>query len=151
MQQTTYITIDVGRVNSLPSIVPAKQGDTGRVIQATVTDKGTAFDMTGATAIARIHKPDGTNCLYDEGITVEGNVVTVPLVDQALTAHGRAKGEINLYTSDADRITTFDFWIDIEKSTVADGEIVSSDYYNALTQTAAQILATNTIYVSRFF
>ncbi len=145
MQQITYITIDVGRVNSLPSIVPAKQGDTGRVIQATVTDKGTAFDMTGATAIARIHKPDGTNCLYDEGITIEGNVVTVPLVDQALTAHGRAKGEINLYTSDADRITTFDFWIDIEKSTVADGEIVSSDYYNALTQTAAQILATNTM------
>ncbi len=145
MQQITYITIDVGRVNSLPSIVPAKQGDTGRVVQATVTDKGTAFDMTGATAIARIHKPDGTNCLYDEGITIEGNVVTVPLVDQALTAHGRAKGEINLYTSDADRITTFDFWIDIEKSTVADGEIVSSDYYNALTQTAAQILATNTM------
>ena len=145
MQQITHITIDVGRVNSLPSIVPAKQGDTGRVIQATVTDKGVSFDMTGATAIARIHKPDGTNCLYDEGVTVEGNTVVVPLVDQALTAHGRARGEINLYTSAADRITTFDFWIDIEKSTVADGEIVSSDYYNALTQTAAQILATNTM------
>lgn len=145
MQQITYITVDVGSVDSLPSIIPAKQGDTGRYIHATVNDKGVSFDMTGATAIARIHKPDGTNCLYDEGVTVEGNTVVVPLVDQALTAHGRARGEINLYTSDADRITTFEFWIDIEASTVADGEIVSSDYYNALTQAAAQILATNTM------
>lgn len=145
MQQITHITVDVGRDISMPPIVPAKQGDTGRCIIAAVNDNGVPYDMTGATAIARIHKPDRTNCLYDDGVYIDGNTVFIPLVDQALTASGRAKGEINLYTSDADKITTFEFWIDIKASTVADGEIVSTDYYNALSKTAAQILATNTM------
>lgn len=145
MQQITYITIDVGRVDSLPPIIPAKQGDTGRYVQATVTDKGVPFTPSGAIAVARIRKPDGTACVYDEGISISGGVVMFPLVDQALTAAGRARGEISLYTSAADRITTFDFWIDIEKNAVSDGEIVSTDYYNALTALAAQILASSTM------
>ena len=145
MQQITYITIDVGRVDSLPPIIPAKQGDTGRYVQATVTDKGVPFTPSGAVAVARIRKPDGTACVYDEGISISGGVVVFPLVDQALTAAGRARGEISLYTSKADRITTFDFWIDIEKNAVSDGEIVSTDYYNALTALAAQILASSTM------
>ena len=145
MQQITYITVDVGRVDSLPPIIPAKQGDTGRYVQATVTDKGVPFTPDGATAVARIRKPDGTACVYDEGISISGGVVIFPLVDQALTAAGRARGEISLYTSAADRITTFDFWVDIEKNAVADAEIVSTDYFSALTRTAAQILASNTI------
>ena len=145
MQQITYITVDVGRVDSLPPIVPAKQGDTGRYVQATVTDKGVPFTPSGAIAVARIRKPDGTACVYDEGISISGGVVMFPLVDQALTAAGRARGEISLYTSAADRITTFDFWLDIEKNAVSDGEIVSTDYYNALTALAAQILASSTM------
>ena len=145
MQQITYITVDVGRVDSLPPIIPAKQGDTGRYIHATVNDKGVPFTLSAAIAVARIRKPDGTACVYDEGIAISGGVVIFPLVAQALTAAGRARGEISLYTSAADRITTFDFWVDIEKNAVADAEIVSSDYYNILTAQIAQILSTNTI------
>lgn len=145
MQQITYITVDVGRVDSLPPIVPAKQGDTGRIVQATITDKGVPFALGGAIAVARIRKPDNTVCVYDEGISVSGNVITIPLVAQVLTAAGRARGEISLYTSAADRITTFDFWLDIEKNAVADAEIASSDYYNILTAQIAQILSSNTI------
>lgn len=145
MQQYSYITVDVGEVSGIPPLVPAVQGDSGRVIIATVTDKGAQYTIpAGAVAVARIHKPDGTNCVYDEGVSVAGNLVTLPLVDQTLTAAGRGRGEVSLYTSEARRITTFAFWLDIQPSAVSDGEIVSTDYYNALTQTAAQILASGT-------
>lgn len=145
MQQYTYITVDVGEVSGIPPLVPAVQGDSGRVIIATVTDRGAPYTIpAGAVAVARIHKPDGTNCVYDEGVILAGNIVTLPLVDQTLTAAGRGRGEVSLYTSEARRITTFAFWLDIQPSAVSDGEIVSTDYYNALTQTAAQILASGT-------
>lgn len=145
MQQITYITVDVGRESTLPPIIPAKQGNTGRYVQATVNDKGVPFNMSNATALIRIRKPDNTACVYDEGVSISDNVVVFPLVPQALAAAGMAKGEIDFYNSEADHITTFDFWVDIKKNAVSDAEIVSSDYYNILTAQIAQILSTNTI------
>ena len=145
MQQITYITVDVGRESTLPPIIPAKQENKGRYVHATVNDKGVPFNMSNATALIRIRKPDNTACVYDEGVSISDNVVVFPLVPQALAAAGMAKGEIDFYNSEAERITTFDFWIEVAKGVVSDAEIVSSDYYSILTAQIAQILSTNTI------
>ena len=71
-------------------------------------------------------------------IQIEGSVVTAELVEQVLTAAGKVYAEINLYSSDGEKLTTFSFVIIVEPSVLTDAEIVSSDYYNIL---SAQITA----------
>lgn len=139
MNQTNYITVDVSQPTS--AIVHEKQYDSGRIISATLIDGGQAYTIpTGTTAMFRMKKPDGNGVMYDTGITWSGSTVTVPLVDQCLTANGTALGEVSLYNVQSQRITSFSFRIVIEKNALTDAQIQSTDYYNILTRQIAQAL-----------
>lgn len=92
-------------------------------------------------------KNDGTACFYDKNdlgdaaVVIDGNSVTIELVEQALTAAGMQKAEVNLYTPDGAKITTFSFALEVEASVLTDAQIVSSDYYNVLTSDISSALA----------
>lgn len=145
MQVTKAIKIDLVEKGVQP-IVYAKQNDSQtRFIASSLFANGQPFSVPdGVIAMFRAGKPDGTACFYDSNetgtpaITIEGNLVTVELAEQVLTAPGNVQAEINFYTAGGEKLTSFSFAIQVEKSVLTDQEIVSSDYYNVLT---AQIKA----------
>lgn len=152
MQVTKSIKIDLVEKGVQP-IVYAKQNDSQtRFIAASLFANGHPFSVPGGVvAMFRAGKPDGTACFYDSNetgtpaITIEGNLVTVELAEQVLTAPGNVQAEINFYTAGGEKLTSFSFAIQVEKSVLTDQEIVSSDYYNVLTEQvkAAQDAAQN--------
>lgn len=152
MQVTKSIKIDLVEKGVQP-IVYAKQNDRQtRFIAASLFANGHPFSVPdGVVAVFRAGKPDGTACFYDSNetgtpaITIEGNLVTVELAEQVLTAPGNVQAEINFYTAGGEKLTSFSFAIQVEKSVLTDQEIVSSDYYNVLTEQvkAAQDAAQN--------
>lgn len=152
MQVTKPIKIDLVEKGVQP-IVYAKQNDSQtRFIAASLFANGQPFSVPdGVVAMFRAGKPDGTACFYDSNetgtpaITIEGNLVTVELAEQVLTAPGNVQAEINFYTAGGEKLTSFSFAIQVEKSVLTDQEIVSSDYYNVLTEQvkAAQDAAQN--------
>lgn len=152
MQVTKSIKIDLVEKGVQP-IVYAKQNDSQtRFIAASLFANGQPFSVPdGVVAMFRAGKPDGTACFYDSNetgttaITIDGNLVTVELAEQVLTAPGNVQAEINFYTAGGEKLTSFSFAIQVEKSVLTDQEIVSSDYYNVLTEQvkAAQDAAQN--------
>lgn len=141
MQVTKSIKIDLVEKGVQP-IVYAKQNDRQtRFIAALLFANGQPFSVPdGVVAMFRAGKPDGTACFYDSNetgapaITIEGNLVTVELAEQVLTAPGNVQAEINFYTAGGEKLTSFSFAIQVEKSVLTDQEIVSSNYYNVLTE-----------------
>lgn len=141
MQVTKSIKIDLVE-KGVQTIVYAKQNDSQtRFIAASLFANGQPFSVPdGVVAMFRAGKPDGTACFYDSNetgtpaITIEGNLVTVELAEQVLTAPGNVQAEINFYTAGGEKLTSFSFAIQVEKSVLTDQEIVSSDYYNVLTE-----------------
>lgn len=152
MQVTKSINIDLIE-KSVKPLIYAKQNDSQtRFIAASLFANGQPFSVPdGVIAMFRAGKPDGTACFYDSNetgtpaITIEGNLVTVELAEQVLTAPGNVQAEINFYTAGGEKLTSFSFAIQVEKSVLTDQEIVSSDYYNVLTEqvNAAQDAAQN--------
>lgn len=147
MQVTKNITLDLLKTG-VPVIIKAKQNDRNtRYIAAHLYVDGLAYPVPSGTEIAfRYKKPDGTAGFYDAlpdnspAITVSGNTVTVELVEQVLTVAGCVHCEINMYNATSEKLTTFTFEIAVEESVLTDAEIISSDYYNVLTEQIAKAL-----------
>lgn len=144
MNAITEIAVDLLRPG-MPVIVHAKQNDSAtRYIYATLTQNGAPYEIpAGTIGTMRVRKPDGTACFYDstetaQAVSISGNVVQCLLVDQALTAAGKAECEVNLYNSEGEKLTSFTFALFIQASVLDDAEIVSSSYYNILTQKIAE-------------
>ena len=62
-----------------------------------------------------------------------------------LTTAGNVSAQINFYNSFGERVSAFSFIIKVQKSAVEDGDIVSSEYYNALTETLKAAIQTMSI------
>lgn len=130
MTTTTTITLDIARSGS-PPVVYAKQGDCGtRFVKCNLTENGTAYTIeSGLTARIRVLKPDDT-AVYNDA-TISGNSVTAELTKQALAVCGTAVAEIGLYKGSA-LLSTFLFYIEIERNAVSDKQIESSDEFRTL-------------------
>lgn len=144
MEAISEIAVDLLRPG-MPVIVHAKQNDSAtRYLYVTLTQNGAPYEIpAGTIGTMRVRKPDGTACFYDstetaQAVSISGNVVQCLLVDQALTAAGKAECEVNLYNSGGEKLTSFTFALLIQASVLDDAEIVSSDYYNILTQKIAE-------------
>lgn len=136
----TPITLDL--VNrQAPIIVHVVQLDENiRQIEARLTNRGAAIDLTGMGAEFRMAKPDGTYVYYDTdeqgdpAVTISGSVVTVTLVAAALQVAGDGQAQIDIYDGNG-KVSSFAFTLRIHPSTVPDGAI-SETYVNALTALA---------------
>lgn len=148
MNSVTYITLDLQAPN-FAVVASAKQNDTlGRQIAATLRDGSVSFDATGLLCEIRYAKPDGTVGFYDTlednetpAYSIDGNVVTFTLAEQMLTIAGAVYVDVNFYAPTGEKLTAFTFTLNVEASVLADGTIVSSDYYNVLTATLAEAAA----------
>ena len=132
-----------------PVTVHAKQNDRlTRFVTLQCFDAENDFSIPENTVgVVRVRKTDGTACFYDvndlgdPAVVIDGSNITIELVEQALTAAGMQKAEVNLYTPDGAKITTFSFALEVEASVLTDAQIVSSDYYNVLTSDISSALA----------
>lgn len=125
----------------------AVQGDTlTRQIAATLVNGNTAWTPpTGATCVIRYRKPDGTIGFYDttengaSAYSISGNIVTFTLAAQALTVPGTVYLQLDFYAQNNQHLSTFTLSLEVSEAVVADGQIASEDYINALTASASQI------------
>ena len=133
-----------------PQIIHAVQDDINtRKIAFNIYAGGAQWAVPDGTLVTvRYKKPDGTAGFYDtlpdgstSAATIDGNVVTVSLVPQALTVCGNVPVQIKLYDSAGTSITTFAVVMHVSANVVSDAEIVSSDYYSVLTKQIADALA----------
>lgn len=132
MQTTAQIKLDIAS-NMSPPTVYAKQLDKStRYVEATILQNGVPYTIPeGATARIRILKPDGT-AVYNTA-TVSNNAVTAELTSQTLAVGGIATAEMGLYKDDQ-ILSTFVFYIKIERSAISDEPIESTDEFTVLEQ-----------------
>lgn len=133
-----------------PQIIHAVQNDSNsRKIAFNIYAGGAQWAVPDGTLVTvRYKKPDGTAGFYDTlpdgstpAATIDGNVVTVALVPQALTVWGNVPVQIKLYDGAGTSIATFAAVMHVSANVVSDAEIVSSDYYSVLTKQIADVLA----------
>ena len=148
MQSTTNITLDLQQPN-VAVTADAKQNDLmSRVIVAQLKDGSAEWTVPGgASAFIRYKKPDGTGGFYDTmednttpAYSVSGSTITFILCEQMTTVPGSVYVEINFYTG-TEKLTSFCFLLRVQASVLDDATIVSSDYYNVMTATLAQMAA----------
>lgn len=128
---------------ALTPTIHMTQGDTNsRIIKASLWDGAQPFSIpANSVVMVRFGKPDGTGGLYDhtesnEAVTFSGSTVTAPVAAQMLSVSGIVKAEIDLYGGAVEtpvKLATFPFRIEVKKSAYDDDAIISSDYYNILT------------------
>lgn len=113
------ITLDVNADQNY-TIVKAKQGDKiNRKIAITLKKDGTNFTPTGVSEIwFRVEKPDKNIAIVkstDSGnpISVSGNVYTVSLSEQCLTASGKAWCDLALLDSSGNTLSSCAFIMNI--------------------------------------
>ena len=141
MNSATTISLDVA-LNNAPPTVYAKQGDKGsRFVLAKLYDHGTAIAVPQSELNARLRvcKPDKTVAFNNDPIMPSSGqlMVSVELTEQILAVAGTAVADIGLYQDDT-LLSTFKFYIFIEKSAVPDDYIVSSDEFGALIDALAE-------------
>ena len=147
MKVTSQITVDLLHPN-VATLVYAKQADQqSRFISATLLEGSQPWTPpTGALIAVRYRKPDGTIGWYDttenkaKAVTMSGNVATIQLAAQALTVSGDVYIELEFYTQSAEKLSSFAWILAVEASAVSDGEIESSNYFNVLAETLAEIV-----------
>lgn len=134
--------------NSAPVIVKCDQYDVGegRFVAQLYKDDTIYTPSAGATAIVQGTKPDGHGFMYDA--TISTNTVTFDLTEQMSIVAGRVCAQIVLDEGD-DRIGTYVFFIDVQKSALpANTDMSASDYQiiEELLETA-QAINTNFPYI----
>ena len=146
MKVTSQITVDMLHPN-VATLVYAKQTDQqSRFISATLLEGSQPWTPpTGVLAAVRYRKPDGTIGWYDTtedkaaAVTMSGNVAAIQLAAQTLAVSGDVYIELEFYTQNAEKLSSFAWVLTVEASAVSDGEIESSDYFNVLAETIAEI------------
>ena len=148
MQILTDIKLNMKSPN-WNTIVHAKQNDRlTRAITAELLNGEQAWNPpdSGVIYAVRYTKADGTRGFYEsdeagnQAVSVVNNIATIILAEQALTAPGPVAVEVNLYTSSGEKLTSFKFCVMVEESSLTDEEIISTDYFNVLTQQITEVI-----------
>lgn len=148
MTSETRISLNLSAVNSAVVVHAVQNDRLARHIIADLFDGADAWTPpAGALAIIRYLKPDGTAGYYDTdenedpAISISGNTATLTIAEQALTVPGDVLMQLNFYTAGDEKLTSLRFIIRVQASVLDDATIVSSDYYNVLTELVADAAA----------
>lgn len=134
---THKLEIDMADRSTLQRIDVVQGDANSRVLELTLLSGGEAWNVPeNAVARMRYCKSDGTKGIYDtlpDGTTAwkaEGNIVTVVLAPQMLTAAGMVLAQLELIQGTA-TLATFTIQIGVERNPAA-GALESEDYINWL-------------------
>lgn len=135
MNITKKITMSLDNMGN-PPVVNAVQSDSNtRSVAISLFFENKPWEIPeGTTAAVRFKKPDGKSGLYDtlpnevSAYAIDGNVVTVTLAPEVLTAEGDADVAVALYNGN-DVLGTFPFVVDVAPNPAA-GKPLSNNYYS---------------------
>lgn len=128
---TQILNVQVSRIGLLPTI-DAVQGDSGRVLECRLTD---FVIPPGSTARIYAQKPSGAKVFNT--CSVSGRNVTVDLTTQMLAELGRTMCQVQVMQGE-EKVTSFDFAINVVKNRVDSAAIESTDEFTALDDALAQ-------------
>lgn len=131
---TRKFTMALDRRGVAPVVDAVQDDGLTRAVEITLTYENQPWQIPdGTTAAVRFKKPDGKSGLYDtlpndeSAYTISGNVVTVVLAPEVLTAEGDVKAAVALYRGN-DVLGTFPFVINVASNPAA-GQSISNNYY----------------------
>lgn len=144
MTSNTALIVDLQRPN-IAVVAYGVQGDSlSRKLTLTLIDGDKPWTPpAGALPVVRYGKPDGTFGFYDTledgspAISITGNTATVTLAAQALTAPGNVAMQLNFFTADEVRLSSFAWILRVDPAAVEDGKIESTEYISTLTEAMA--------------
>lgn len=147
MNVLSHITLDLQHPN-VTEIVYAVQNDLGtRQIKARLLDAAQEWiPPEGTFFIIRYAKPDGTKGLYsttetdEPAVTIDGSEATITLAAQALTVPGDVIMLLNMYNGEGQKLSTFNWLVVVSAGSLTDAEVMSSDYYNILTEQITAVI-----------
>lgn len=128
---TQTIEIQVNNPGLIPQ-VNAVQADSGRTLNCIVSDMAIP---AGATAQIYAQKPSGAKVF--NACTISGRNVMVDLTTQILAELGRTVCQVQI-TQGTEKVTSFDFIINVMKSRIDSTAIESTDEFTALDTALAQ-------------
>lgn len=140
MQSVTTINLNLQYPNYATTMHAVQNDKLTRKVTAILYDGSIPFTPDeGSLALVRFHKPDQTYGFYDvdedgnEAVTWDGNIATISLAEQALTCAGIVLCQIQFYTQEGQRLTTFTWKIEVQECALSDEQFLSTDYYSVLT------------------
>ncbi len=126
------ISLDIHDHGSHVSL-KAKKGDTGRILQITLTDGGKPYKITSeCLAVFTAKKADGT--IIFNGCSVIGNAIFYVFTEQTTISVGVHNCEIKLYGSDEKLLTSASFTLIVEDTVYSEHELTSMNEVTALTK-----------------
>jgi len=125
MNYSNYkIFLDMHDISTQTSLA-AKQGDTGRRIFVTLTERGVPFIIgENCTAVFTAKKPDG-NIVFNN-CTIENNIICYTFTPQTTAAAGKLDCEMRLYDAENFLITSPRFNIIVAAAVYNDGDEIES-------------------------
>ena len=146
LESINHITIDVSDPLTTHVVKAVQEDIRSRYIEITLVSNGAALEIPANThGMIGIRRPNGTHVLYDytedntPAITIDGNVVTIYLSQEALAMAGRMYTSVSLYSGSI-RLTAFHFIVDVEVIAVPSDVVVESDYFNVLEGLVADVI-----------
>lgn len=147
MKSTTHLVLNL-QLPNIAVVAYAVQGDAlTRTITAQLVDGSEAWTPpAGALAAIRYLKPDGTGGFYDTdedgspAVTVDGSTAQLRIARQALTVAGDVIMQLQFYAASGERLSTFNWRTVVQPLSLTDTALISSDYYNVLTEQIAGAL-----------
>ena len=123
MNVTTKLTADLTRPN-VDTRVHAVQGDgSTRLLEITLLSGGEAWvPPEGTETAVTYYQPNGHKGLYDKladdtpAVSISGNVATITLAAQMLTASGTVQAALVFNDAQMNRLTTFPFSVSVARS-----------------------------------
>lgn len=134
MEVINKIKIDLLKPGVKPMINAMQADENSRVIEITLNANGSAWEIPdGVSFSVAYKKPDGTRGLYDtmpdgtSASSVDGNVVSIRLAPQMLTAPGTVTASVVISSGDQ-RISTFPIIVNVIQNPAV-GAVGSEDYF----------------------
>lgn len=134
MELINKIKIDLLRAGVKPMINAMQADENSRVLEITLNANGDAWEIPdGVSFSVAYKKPDGTRGLYDTmpdgtgASSVDGNVVSIRLAPQMLTAPGTVNTSVVISSGDQ-RISTFPIIVNVIQNPAV-GAVGSEDYF----------------------
>lgn len=140
LESLNHITIDVSAPLNTPVVKAVQEDIRSRYVEIALVSNGEPLVIpAGTLGMVGLRRPNNTYVLYDEtedetpAVTIDGNVVTVYLSQEALAVNGSIYTSVTLYSNDGrERLTAFHFMTNVEETAVPSGVVIESDYFNIL-------------------
>ena len=126
------LSLDIANYNNSPLVKIKQYDQNSHQLNISLKNNDVPFSIEAeTTAKLRMTKPDGYT-VY-KNCSIADNIISVVLDGSISTAYGKAPAEIGLYKKE-ELLLSSTFCINIIKSAIDEGGIISSDDFGALTE-----------------